>query len=101
MRKSIAVIGLGYVGLPLALAFGRVMPTIGFEISKEKVEAYRQGYDPTGEMEKELFARAEHLSYTTNAGHISQADFVVVAVPTPVDNAHQPDLTPVMKAVRR
>jgi len=96
--KSVAVIGLGYVGLPLALAFGRVMPTLGFEISQEKVEAYRQGYDPTGEMEKELFVQAGQLTYTTDVKDIAQADFVVVAVPTPVDHAHQPDLTPVIKA---
>lgn len=98
MDKSVAVIGLGYVGLPLALAFGRVMPTVGFEISSEKVEAYRKGYDPTGEMEKELFQRAEQLSYTTDAADIRTADFIVVAVPTPVDSAHTPDLTPVIKA---
>ena len=98
MSKTVAVIGLGYVGLPLALAFGRVISTIGFEISQEKVEAYRQGYDPTGEMEKGLFVQAKQLTYTNHASDISQADFVVVAVPTPVDNAHQPDLTPVVKA---
>jgi len=97
-EKKVAVVGLGYVGLPLGLAFGRVMPTIGFEISQEKVDAYRKGYDPTGEMENELFEKAKHLTYTTNPKDIVEADFVVVAVPTPVDNAHQPDLTPVVKA---
>lgn len=97
-EKSVAVIGLGYVGLPLALAFGRVMPTIGFEISEEKVNAYCKGYDPTGEMAEDLFVRAELLSYTTDASEIKQADYIVVAVPTPVDDAHTPDLTPVIKA---
>jgi len=97
-NKTVAVVGLGYVGLPLALAFGREMPTIGFDISPEKVEAYRKGFDPTGEMDDELFVRATHLDYTTDAARISEADFVVVAVPTPVNNAHQPDLTPVVKA---
>jgi len=97
-RKTVAVVGLGYVGLPLALAFGRVMSTVGFEISQDKVDAYREGFDPTGEMEKELFIQAEQLSYTTQASDIAKGDFVVVAVPTPVDNAHQPDLTPVIKA---
>jgi len=96
--KVVAVIGLGYVGLPLALAFGRVMPTIGFEICQAKVDAYRTGCDPTGEMENGLFKRAEKLVYTTQAQDIATADFVVVAVPTPVDSAHQPDLTPVIKA---
>lgn len=98
MKEKVAVVGLGYVGLPLALAFGRVMPTIGFEISQSKIDAYREGYDPTGEMEKDLFVRAAQLEYTTQTSDISQADFVVVAVPTPVDHAHQPDLTPVIKA---
>lgn len=96
--KKVAVVGLGYVGLPLALAFGRVMPTIGFDIEVEKVKAYREGYDPTGEMAAELFVRAEQLSYTADASDISDADFIVVAVPTPVDSAHMPDLTPVIKA---
>jgi len=75
-----------------------VLPTVGFEISKEKVEAYRKGFDPTGEMDDELFSRAGKLEYTTDANRIREADFVVVAVPTPVDNAHQPDLTPVVRA---
>ena len=98
MKKKVAVIGLGYVGLPLALAFGRVMPTIGFEISESKINAYREWCDPTGEMENDLFARSIHLEYTTQATDIAVADFVVVAVPTPVDHAHQPDLIPVIKA---
>jgi len=96
--KKVAVVGLGYVGLPLALSFGRVMTTVGFDISSEKIKAYQSGYDPTGEMDQELFTQANHLSYTTNAENISSADFVIVAVPTPVDNAHTPDLTPVIKA---
>jgi len=96
--KKVAVVGLGYVGLPLALAFGREISTIGFEISNEKVNAYRDGYDPTGEMADALFVRAEHLSFTTDASEIGKADFIIVAVPTPVDHAHTPDLTPVIKA---
>ncbi|MDT8375568.1 MAG: nucleotide sugar dehydrogenase [Mariprofundaceae bacterium] len=97
-EQSVAVVGMGYVGLPLALAFGRVMPTIGFDVAVEKIAAYREGYDPAGEMEKVLFSRAEKLSYSTNPSDISAADFIVVAVPTPVDNAHRPDLTPVIRA---
>jgi len=98
MSESVAIIGLGYVGLPLALAFGRVMSTVGFDISQEKVKAYREGYDPTGEMSEDLFDRARQLHYTTDAAEIGKADFIVVAVPTPVDNAHMPDLTPVIRA---
>jgi len=97
-NETVVVVGLGYVGLPLALAFGRVMPTIGFEISSEKVKAYKKGFDPTDEMADDLFVRAKKLEYTTSASDIKKADFVVVAVPTPVDSAHQPDLTPVIKA---
>ncbi|MDX8391167.1 MAG: nucleotide sugar dehydrogenase [Mariprofundaceae bacterium] len=97
-NKTVAIVGLGYVGLPLALAFGRELATIGFDISPEKIEAYRKGYDPTGEMDDALFVRAEKLAYTDDAARIKEGDFVVVAVPTPVDNAHQPDLTPVVRA---
>jgi len=97
-EATVAVVGMGYVGLPLALAFGRIMPTVGFDVVETKIAAYRDGYDPTGEMEKELFVRAEKLSYSTDPADISSADFIVVAVPTPVDNAHRPDLTPVIKA---
>ena len=95
---TVAVVGLGYVGLPLALAFGREMNTLGFDISADKVQAYREGYDPTGEMDAALFVKASKLSYSSDASVIRQADFVVVAVPTPVDEGHKPDLTPVVKA---
>ena len=97
-EAQVAVVGMGYVGLPLALAFGRVMPTVGFDVAEEKINAYREGYDPTGEMDHELFNRAKLLGYSTDPSDLSSADFIVVAVPTPVDNAHRPDLTPVIKA---
>ena len=97
--NSVAVVGLGYVGLPLALAFGRKIKTIGFEISQAKVDAYNKGVDPTGEMEGQAFIDAkDNILYTTNAADIKQADVVVVAVPTPINHAKQPDLTPVEKA---
>ncbi len=98
MSKKVCVVGLGYVGLPLALAFGRVMPTLGYEISDEKVQAYQEGFDPTGEMLPEAFKSATQISYSTDPATIKQADFVVVAVPTPIDAAKQPDLTPVIKS---
>lgn len=97
-NQTVAVVGLGYVGLPLALAFGRVMSTVGFDVSKEKVTAYKNGFDPTGEMDTSLFQAAIHLSYSSESKEISDADFVVVAVPTPVDDAHKPDLSLVVKA---
>ena len=96
--KTVAVVGLGYVGLPLALAFGRVMPTIGFDISESKLAAYREGRDPTGEMEAAAFLAATQLELHSEASALSAADFVVVAVPTPIDNAKNPDLTPVVRA---
>lgn len=96
--KKVAVVGLGYVGLPLALAFGRKLPTLGFDISHDKINAYREGYDPTGEMSPESFAQSTQLTVSTDPSVIKQADFVVVAVPTPVDQAKQPDLTPVIKS---
>lgn len=96
--KTVAVVGLGYVGLPLALAFGRKMKTIGFDISAAKLQAYREGYDPTAEMEPAAFAAATHITYTSDGAALAEADFVVVAVPTPIDNAKQPDLTPVVRA---
>jgi len=98
MAKIVAVVGLGYVGLPLALAFGRVMPTLGFDVSDVKLKAYQHGYDPTGEMDGALFVQAKQLHYTNQLDDLKQADFVVVAVPTPVDAAHQPDLTLVKDA---
>jgi len=97
-HERVAVVGLGYVGLPLALAFGRVISTIGFDISEAKIEAYRKGCDPTGEMENELFSRAKSLQYTSDPSSLGKVDYIIVAVPTPVDNAHQPDLTPVIRA---
>jgi len=97
-HKRVAVVGLGYVGLPLALAFGRVMSTTGFDISEARIEAYCKGCDPMGEMEDELFSRAKSLQYTSDPSSLGKADYIIVAVPTPVDNAHQPDLTPVIRA---
>lgn len=97
-QKTVAVVGLGYVGLPLALAFGRKLNTIGFDISESKLQAYREGYDPTGEMDASAFTAARQLSFTSQGADLAAADYVVVAVPTPIDNAKQPDLTPVVKA---
>ena len=98
MEKIVAVVGLGYVGLPLAIGFGRKMRTIGFDLNAPKVKAYQEGYDPTGEVPKEHFKEANKITYTTDPSRIKEADFVVVAVPTPVDQARLPDLTPVRLA---
>lgn len=92
-EKTVAVVGLGYVGLPLALAFGSIMPTIGFDLSEKKIKAYREGCDPTGEQPAAKFAAAQHICYTTDAAMLTAADFIIVAVPTPIDSAKQPDMT--------
>jgi UDP-N-acetyl-D-galactosamine dehydrogenase len=96
--KKIAVIGLGYVGLPLAVEFGKKFVTIGFDVSAPKIEAYRRFEDPAGEMTRAELKAATHLSFTTDGTDIADADFIVVAVPTPVDNVNNPDFTPLVKA---
>ncbi|MCP5173739.1 MAG: nucleotide sugar dehydrogenase [Moraxellaceae bacterium] len=100
MHKTVAIVGLGYVGLPLALAFGCKMKTIGFDISQSKLNAYKKGYDPAGEMEVEQFQASKHISYTNQASDLIEADYIIIAVPTPIDNAKQPDLTPVIGATK-
>ena len=94
----VAVVGLGYVGLPLAVEFGKKRNTIGFDLSQAKVENYRRFIDPTGEVSSEDLRAASQLTVTTDPGALAQADFIIVAVPTPVDTAHQPDLGPLVGA---
>jgi UDP-N-acetyl-D-galactosamine dehydrogenase len=95
---TVAVVGLGYVGLPLAVAFGRKYRTIGFDLSQRKVDAYRRHVDPTGEVSTEELKAATKFSCTTDAAALKDADFVVVAVPTPIDDAHQPDFRSLLAA---
>jgi UDP-N-acetyl-D-glucosamine/UDP-N-acetyl-D-galactosamine dehydrogenase len=95
---KVAVVGLGYVGLPLAVEFGKKYPTIGLDLSAEKVEAYRRHVDPTGELSSEELKAATQLVPTTDAAALKDADFIVVAVPTPVDDAHAPDFSPLVGA---
>jgi len=94
----IAVIGLGYVGLPLAVEFGKKYRTIGFDLSREKVAAYGRKVDPTGEVSKADFEASRQFSATTDPASLGEADIIVVAVPTPVDEAHQPDFRPLVSA---
>src|SRR5688500_689638 len=95
---TVAVVGLGYVGLPLAAEFGKKYRTIGFDLSEEKIEAYRKRVDPTGELSREDFQAASKLEVTNNPRALREADFIIVAVPTPVDEAHHPDLRPLVGA---
>ncbi|MES2152607.1 MAG: nucleotide sugar dehydrogenase [Pseudomonadota bacterium] len=94
----VAVVGLGYVGLPLAVEFGKKRPTVGFDVSASKVASYRQCIDPTGELSSSQMEAAVHLSVSIDPASIAAADFIVVAVPTPVDQAHNPDFTPLASA---
>jgi UDP-N-acetyl-D-glucosamine/UDP-N-acetyl-D-galactosamine dehydrogenase len=95
---TVAVVGLGYVGLPLAAEFGKKYRTIGFDLSEEKVAAYRNHVDPTGEVSSAGFNAATKLEVTTNPRALREADFIIVAVPTPVDEAHNPDFGPLIGA---
>src|SRR5688572_15056020 len=97
-NQVVAVVGLGYVGLPLAVEFGRRFKTVGFDLSQAKVDAYRRGVDPTGEVSGDDLAASTGLSVSTDPAVLRDADFIVVAVPTPVDEAHQPDFRPLLGA---
>ncbi|MBI1395613.1 MAG: nucleotide sugar dehydrogenase [Betaproteobacteria bacterium] len=98
MDATVAVVGLGYVGLPLAVEFGKRMRTIGFDLSASKVSAYKEFRDPTGEVGSEDLRAAVHFEPTTDAARLGEADYVIVAVPTPVDDAHHPDFSPLVGA---
>jgi UDP-N-acetyl-D-glucosamine/UDP-N-acetyl-D-galactosamine dehydrogenase len=96
-EKKIAVIGLGYVGLPLALVFAKKFSVIGFDINEARVEMMRKGIDPSKELEAEAFENKD-IHFTSKLEELKAANFFVVAVPTPVDNANVPDLKPVLSA---
>ncbi len=96
--KTIAVIGLGYVGLPLAVEFGKSRPLIGFDINAGRIEALRTGHDATQEVSAEELAAANQLSFTTEPTDLSAASIYIVTVPTPIDTHKRPDLTPLIKA---
>ena len=97
-NTTIAVVGLGYVGFPLAVEFGKHYATIGFDLSSDKIDAYRRHVDPTGEVSPEEIKAASRLVPTDDPARLAEADFIVVAVPTPVDHAHQPDFRALLGA---
>ena len=97
-NKKIAVIGLGYVGLPLAVEFGKQYQTIGFDIHQQRVDELNDGLDRTNEVEAEELALANQLVCTTDKALLKGCDFYIVTVPTPIDKHRQPDLTPLRKA---
>jgi UDP-N-acetyl-D-galactosamine dehydrogenase len=95
---TVAVVGLGYVGLPVATAFGRLRPTIGYDLSHKRVENLRHKVDPTGEVSTAELMAARHFRATTSPAELAAADFIIVAVPTPINAARQPDLSPLESA---
>jgi UDP-N-acetyl-D-galactosamine dehydrogenase len=96
--QIVAVVGLGYVGLPLAVEFGKKYRTVGFDLSTSKIALYKQFRDPTGEVSSDELRAAEGLEVTADPAALAVADFIVVAVPTPVDIAHNPDFRPLQSA---
>ena len=96
-HRKIAVVGLGYVGLPVAVAFGRQQRTIGFDINARRIAELTAGHDNTLEVAAADLA-ASNIQFTANPVDLQQADFHIVAVPTPIDNAKRPDMTPMLRA---
>ncbi|MBS1588989.1 MAG: nucleotide sugar dehydrogenase [Bacteroidetes bacterium] len=96
-QEKLALIGLGYVGLPIALAFAKKIKVIGFDINPKRVDLMKQGIDPSNELPKEAFDNSD-IEFTADLNKLREAKFFIVAVPTPVDEYNVPDLTPVLKA---
>lgn len=95
---TVAVLGLGYVGLPLVIEFGKHVRTIGLDISLEKVNSCKLGIDPSRELPDEEMRAATYAEYTSNPTDLAEADFIIIAVPTPVDDAHRPDFSPLVSS---
>jgi len=98
MGKNIAVIGLGYVGLPLAVEFGKNRSVIGFDINASRIDALRLGHDATLEVANDELATADQLAFTSDPADLAAASIYIVTVPTPIDAHKRPDLTPLLKA---
>jgi UDP-N-acetyl-D-galactosamine dehydrogenase len=98
MGRQVGVIGLGYVGLPLAVAFGSQFPTVGLDEKPERIEELQSGHDHTGEVNPAELAEARQLSFTSDSNKLTECNFYVIAVPTPVDEHKVPDLSPLVSA---
>ena len=96
-KTKLSVIGLGYVGLPIALEFARKIKVVGFDIKPDRVELMTKGIDPSNELQPEAFAGTD-IHFTSNQKDLAEASFHIIAVPTPTNNYNLPDLTPVLKA---
>ncbi len=95
---KIAIIGLGYVGLPLAVEFGKQLPVVGFDIQQKRIQELQSGQDHTLEVSPEELKQATQLTYSANLDDLRSCNFFIVTVPTPIDEFKQPDLTPLIKA---
>ena len=98
MSNKIAIIGLGYVGIPLAVEFGKSTPTIGLDIDKSRIDELNSGFDRTLEMSKDNLESSIHLTYTTDINDTSECNIYIITVPTPINSKNQPDLTPLIKS---
>lgn len=94
----VAVVGLGYVGLPLAVEFGKKYETLGYDLSESKIASYRRYCDPTGEVSSDDLRAAIGLQVSSDPAALAKADFIIIAVPTPIDTAHQPDFSPLISS---
>jgi len=99
-QEKIAVIGLGYVGLPVAISFGRKLPTIGFDIRQRRIDELKKGHDDTLEVTTEQLASAKQLDMTADPAKLTDCTFYIVAVPTPIDSNNRPDLGPMISATK-
>ena len=97
MKRKIAVVGLGYVGLPVAVSFGKQHEVIGFDISEQRIEELKKGYDRTNEVNKNDLLSA-NINFTADKTKLGKADFIIIAVPTPINKHNQPDLSPLLSA---
>ena len=100
IEGDIALIGLGYVGLPLAVEFGNKQRVIGFDINEVRVGELRNGIDRTLEVEPDELANARHLTFTSDPADLKGCRFFIITVPTPIDDANRPDLSPLINASR-
>lgn len=98
-QETLGVVGLGYVGLPIAIAFARKVNVLGFDVNSDKIDKYRQGIDPTNEVGNQAIAESS-MSFTSNEEDLRTAKVLIVAVPTPINRNHTPDLTPLEEASR-
>ncbi|WP_416826524.1 nucleotide sugar dehydrogenase [Ectobacillus polymachus] len=96
-KRKVGVVGLGYVGLPVALAFGKIFPVVGFDINSKRIEELKMHIDRTGEVSSNEL-QTSYIEFTTNEKKLSECDFIIVTVPTPIDSKKNPDLTPLIKA---